>query len=33
MEEEIIFVEGNRFHVDLKGGDRGHIRDASTNFA
>ena len=31
---EIIFVEGNRIHVDPKFGERGtFIRDASTNFA
>jgi len=34
MEEIIIFVEGNRFYVGLKLGERGtYIHDASTNFA
>jgi len=32
--ENIIFVEGNRIHVDPKFGERGtFIREASTNFA
>jgi len=34
MVEIIIFMEGNRIHVDQKFGERGtFIRDASTNFA
>jgi hypothetical protein len=34
MAEKIIFVEGNRIHVDPKFGERGtFIRDASTNIA
>jgi hypothetical protein len=33
MAEVIIFVEGNRIHVDPKFGERGtFIRDASSNF-
>ena len=32
VEEIIIFVEGNRFHVKLKVGEHGkYIRDANTN--
>jgi hypothetical protein len=34
MADVIIFVEGNRIHVDPKFGERStFIRDASTNFA
>ena len=34
VEEIIIFVEGNRFHVDLKVGERGkYIRDDNINNA
>jgi len=34
MEEIIIFVEGNRFHVNLKVGEKGnYFRDAKTNIA
>jgi hypothetical protein len=34
VEEIIIFVEGNKLHVELKVGERGkHIRDANTNIA